>query len=140
MGIATPRYRETFTTKYQKKSHDLGTITSNQLDIAELRFSNLEIGKKYRVKYAGEATSLSDNQQVVFYAQHDGVTIAQSRFYYDSDDTPSIHFGASDYTIFIATTTTVTFNVGLNNATPVNVEANVILEEDPNLEETTQWT
>lgn len=139
-------YVETVTkVKYQINTLS-GDITADTNDIASLRFSNLEIGKTYRLNIHMMAIN-GDNPSILF-ARHVGYEMGtlirhQSK---SASIGPDDRTAESSEIIFEATSTSITFDWSENTGT-TTLEGNdtteqtfVMLEELPNHEVTTQWT
>jgi hypothetical protein len=126
-------------TKWQKKTNIVQYL-SNQVDIPSLRFSNLTLGKTYRVTMQMSIINGDSSGQVD--AIHNGLVIATvtNKTTITGNNDRSIN-GTS--ALFVATATTLTFNYTEFDAAAQldgNADTFVILEELPNHEETTQWT
>ncbi len=120
-------------TKYKKKiiPADIGNIGS--MELSDLRFVNLEIGKKYKCSFSVMLVSSGDASVVM---RHNGVDLATARTRDSGSST------VSGTAIFTATTSTLYFFSNSNASAYVQGTASrsyAILEEVPNHEETTQW-
>jgi hypothetical protein len=126
-------------TKWQRKQNAV-QYTANQTDIPSMRFSNLTIGKTYRLSMQISVINGDSSAQV--FAIHNGSAIAAV-----SNKTTSVNNNdrsiAGTSTIFMATATTLTFNyVEFDPAGQLDAgeDTFAVLEELPNHEVTTDWT
>lgn len=128
-------------TKWQKRFL-LSNITVNTPDITDLKFSNLTIGKTYRVTCQASVISGAQNGRVTAY---NGATIlAQTQNQTDGTG-PSDRFVQTFTTIFTASSVAVTFDFAENTVNTLEGDGTAwtswsMLEELPNHEVTTQWT
>lgn len=117
-------------------------ILSNTNDIASLRFSNLEIGKKYRLTMKRQA--VDGGATAALLAIHNGSQLLNVRG--NTDSTSSNDRSSTGVSvIFVATGTTITFNYEESDGgaflegNGTTQETFAMLEELPNHVVTTQW-
>lgn len=138
------------TVPYQEKFLTVD-LTANTSDIADLRFSNLEIGKTYRVTAYLNCKFLTSTGNGVFLIVRNDtgnpgmklqVGFAQNTS--GTGDEMQGIFGGS--TVFVATTTTMTCDAivasgaSMESSATLNNTTRVLLEELPGHSVTTQWT
>lgn len=126
-----------FKTKWQIKFNTV-QYTSNQTDIPSMRFSNLEVGKTYRLTMS--ASIINGDASGELRAMHDSSVIAVF-----SNKSPSLNnndrgIGGSSR-IFTATATSLTFDyVEFDTAAQLdNTNTWAIIEELSNHELTSEW-
>lgn len=129
--------QDAFQIDWQAKETTM-SITTSQLDVAALRFNNLEIGKTYRVTAKQYTNGIDNLQQVEVRTSNNGNEVCATRFYQTGATTNN--FEAGDSQIFVAEATTLITDVNLNNGDFVAVEVRVQLEELPNHNETGKWS
>ena len=109
-------------------------ITSNTTNIGDLQFSNLEIGKIYRVTILGHFSVYDSSTSLS--AVHNGSVI--TNIYFSNSVSGGVTSGTS--VIFTATATALTFDFSVSgNHAPRMGSGSVILEELPYHLETTKW-
>jgi hypothetical protein len=129
-----------FTIPWQQKFLT-ANISATTVNIADLRFNNLTVGKTYRVTVQGQMVAGDNNGYLS--ANHNGVILCNMQNQ-PGGAGPEDRFIQTMVAIFVATATTVTFNFTEN--TNVVLEGNgtstqtwSMLEELPHHAVTTQW-
>jgi hypothetical protein len=125
--------------KYQTKTH--GTVSSAGT-ISAITFSNLTIGKTYRVYYTTGAyikSPYSSSEYVLVTIKHDGSDM--SYVLLRADSVSDAHYMVSTTVTrpFIATNTTVTFDLTLVGSGNDISNGTATLVELANYEETDEW-
>jgi hypothetical protein len=91
--------------KYQKKKLT-ADVTSDNTDIADLRFENLTIGKVYKVTALPRIQTNGSGHNVNFNIEHDGSEVATATVINDTNGNHTFDIAA----IITATASTVTFS------------------------------
>ena len=131
-------------TKWQKKVLS-ATLSASATDIASLRFSNLEIGKTYKLSMNAYHRILGTNasEESRLTAKHNGSIILYAEYRDDDKDSSEGRSVQHTKTIFTAAATTVTFDYYENGICELqgiqNAYTYAILEELPNHEEVSIW-
>lgn len=124
-----------------------GNITATDLDIVEMKWNNLEIGKTYRLTLSGRFVFQGNNSSELRYI-HDGNPIIRL----ESNGTGGTSSGVgvqhlSNSVVFTATEDTITLQTAGTITANDRIEGNGTLaetysqlEELPNHETTTKWT
>jgi hypothetical protein len=84
-------------------------ITSDSSDITDLKFSNLKIGKTYRITYNAYAALVTTDAVITTDVQNNGVTVLHIRLNGDTGSSQTVTSNASN--IFVAAATTLVFSV-----------------------------
>ena len=119
-------------------------VTVGTIDIAALRFNNLEIGKTYRLTISPQAIH-SANTNIMLRAVHDSISILNVQVQPDNGG-PSDRFAMGrTLPAFVATDTFVQFDLAISGVggqlegNSTTFQTYVALEELPNHVPTTQW-
>lgn len=132
-------------TKWQQRYLLANNTTSGTVtDIADLRFSNLEIGKTYRIYGQLDCIFASDPSSGTLRSYHDGqvlATVSTKGTTVGGNDRGTVSMQSAP---FVATTTTVTTDYVSDGTTIISAAVSnptfLVLEELPNHEQTTDWT
>lgn len=128
--------------KYQIK-YLSADVTADNSDITSLKFSNLTIGKRYRVSLRALCLAVNDSTCSV-YVDHNGSVLTSAVQYQGSGGTDDWYPSLFAQTIFTAAATTVTFR--FDEATDNTLYGNgtagqtyTMLEELNNYTSTSEW-
>ena len=130
--------------KWQRKILQ-ADIASSVPDISDLRFTNLTIGKTYRLSFSAQLYTGAGAgvQRAALIASHDGAALVRLRWRLD-DSAAGVKLHNSDTSIvFTATATSVIFDTTISNGqvygNGTTDETFATLEELPNHIETDEW-
>ena len=126
-------------TKWQKKTYT-GSITAATSGISELAFSNLTIGKTYKITLSAEilVSGNSSTEQMGIQVVNNSNIVARLESRHDQGTADNKGLMASSVGIFKATAATLTTSVD-KAGTGTVVNPKVFLEELPDHEEVSVW-
>ena len=138
--VQTPLIRPNEPFLFQRK--DLGTaISGTTVDITNLTFNNLEIGKVYRIggNMFTEQTSGQDGN-LSFHSAASGGGTRLGQVGISANSTTGGNFSRSINILFVATSTVMVSRINVANGGTLTTATFVTLEELPYYESTTKWT
>lgn len=128
--------------KYQKKVLS-SNLNGTTIDIADLRFSNLEIGKTYKVTLQAQMQVDGSESDVQIFGQFGGTGSTVTKVRNNTGSGTDFILTASSVDIVTATATTLIYDYIVNSGSnPIlsQDETYVIVEELPVHTATTDWT
>lgn len=98
--------------RWQKKTHATATVQSSATTLNLITFSGLEIGKVYKIFYAGQANSnTTSNSAANFQIVHNGEVLETRQSSVLRDSTELTNSNVPMFAIFNAENTTVAVNL-----------------------------